>query len=123
MEYGLIPTIDQYAQNNDVMMRQVQPSNEIASLNNETKGVDNSNISAAIEEAKNINSSEVSETNTISQAQVSEFKEVVLTNLDFGYNDSSKDFYVKITRGDAEYQYPTDDMMKLKAYYLEQAQE
>ncbi len=41
MEYGLIPKIDQAAQNNQLLVQQVQPSNEIAKLKegNEPKEV------------------------------------------------------------------------------------
>ncbi|MDD2896781.1 MAG: flagellin [Aliarcobacter sp.] len=46
--------------------------------------------------------------------------EVILDNVRFGYNKSSKDFFVKVTRGDAEYKYPTEDMMKVKAYILQE---
>ncbi len=46
--------------------------------------------------------------------------EVILDNVKFGYNKSSKDFFVKVTRGDAEYKYPTEDMMKVKAYVLQE---
>jgi uncharacterized FlaG/YvyC family protein len=46
--------------------------------------------------------------------------EVILDNIKFGYNKKSKDFFVKITRGDIERKYPTEDMMKLKAYLLEE---
>jgi len=46
--------------------------------------------------------------------------EVILDNVKFGYNKSSKDFFVKVTRGDAEYKYPTEDMMKVKAYILQE---
>ena len=44
--------------------------------------------------------------------------EVTLSNTNFGFNDTSKDFYVKVTRGNTENQYPTEDMMRLKAYML-----
>lgn len=44
--------------------------------------------------------------------------EVLLDNVKFGYNKNSKDFYVKVTRGDAEYKYPTEDMMRIKAHIL-----
>lgn len=44
--------------------------------------------------------------------------EVILDNVRFGYNKSSKDFFVKVTRGDAEYKYPTEDMMRVKAFIL-----
>jgi uncharacterized FlaG/YvyC family protein len=47
-----------------------------------------------------------------------EKNEVILDNVRFGYNKSSKDFFVKVTRGDAEYRYPTEDMMRVKAHLL-----
>lgn len=53
----------------------------------------------------------------------SEKNEVILDNVKFGYNKSSKDFFVKVTRGDAEYKYPTEDMMKVKAYILQELEQ
>ena len=50
----------------------------------------------------------------------SDKNEVILDNVRFGYNKSSKDFFVKVTRGEAEYKYPTEDMMKVKAYILQE---
>ena len=50
----------------------------------------------------------------------SDKNEVILDNVKFGYNKNSKDFFVKVTRGDAEYKYPTEDMMKVKAYVLQE---
>lgn len=44
--------------------------------------------------------------------------EVILDNIRFGYNRTSKDFFVKVTRGEAEYKYPTEDMMRVKAQLL-----
>ena len=49
--------------------------------------------------------------------------EVILDNVRFGYNKSSKDFFVKVTRGEAEYKYPTEDMMKVKAYILQELEQ
>ena len=46
--------------------------------------------------------------------------EVILDNVKFGYNKDSKDFFVKITKSEAEYKYPTEDMMKMKAYFLQE---
>ena len=40
--------------------------------------------------------------------------EVILDNVKFGYNSKTNDFFVRITKGEAEFQYPTEDMMKLK---------
>jgi uncharacterized FlaG/YvyC family protein len=45
--------------------------------------------------------------------------EVILDNVKFGYNKNSRDFFVKITKGEAEYKFPTESMMKLKAHLLD----
>ncbi len=54
-----------------------------------------------------------------SQAE-SELNEVILDNVQFGYNRQSQDFFVKVKRGKAEYKYPTEDMMKVKASLLKE---
>ena len=51
---------------------------------------------------------------------ISDKNEVILDNVKFGYNKNSKDFFVKITRAEAEYTYPTEDMMKVKAFILQE---
>jgi len=45
--------------------------------------------------------------------------EVMLDNVKFGYNSDTKDFFVRITKGDMEYKYPTEDMMNLKKSLME----
>lgn len=52
-----------------------------------------------------------------------EKNEVILDNVKFGYNKQSQDFFVKVTRGEAEYKFPTEDMMRIKAHVLESIQE
>lgn len=47
--------------------------------------------------------------------------EVILDNVRFGYNTNSQDFFVKVTRGDSEYKFPTDEMMRIKAQMLVEA--
>ena len=47
--------------------------------------------------------------------------EVILDNVRFGYNLRSEDFFVKVTRGDAEYKFPTDEMMRIKAQMMIEA--
>lgn len=54
---------------------------------------------------------------------MSNTNEVILDNVRFGYNKSSKDFFVKVTRGEAEYKYPTEDMMKVKAFILQELEQ
>ena len=57
---------------------------------------------------------------TLGSEQIIEKNEVMLDNVRFGYNKSSKDFFIKITRAEAEYKYPTEDMMKVKAFILQE---
>jgi uncharacterized protein (UPF0335 family) len=45
---------------------------------------------------------------------VDETKEVMLDNVKFGFNEETKEFFVRVKKGDLEYQYPTEDMLKLK---------
>lgn len=56
--------------------------------------------------------------NAQAKNQVMDTNEVILDNVRFGYNKSSRDFFVKVTRGEAEYKYPTEDMMRVKAQLL-----
>lgn len=46
--------------------------------------------------------------------------EQILSSNNFGYNSESKDFYIKVERGESVNQYPTDEMMKLKVFMKEQ---
>ncbi len=115
MEYGLIPTIDQYSDNNQLLIQQVQPSNEIASAKLR-EGEDAKQIA----KANFLKPEETKDTKQVDPQTVSKYQEVVLTNLSFGFNDKSKDFYVKVVRGEMETQYPTDEMMRLKAYFIAQ---
>lgn len=123
MEYGLIPTINQYADNNQVLIQQVQPSSEITNAKlregDEAKDIAKSNFLKPKDEIQK--NGETQETKQVDAKTISQYQEVVLTNLNFGFNDKSKDFYVKAIRGEAENQYPTDEMMKLKAYLMAQS--
>ena len=120
MEYGLISRINQYADNNQVQIQQIQPSNEIAQLRNgdEARQLERETFLKGVDE-KSVE--EVSQTKEVSAQKVAQYQEVELTNLNFGYNSSSGDFYVKAIRGEAQNQYPTDEMMKLKAYFIAEA--
>ena len=69
-------------------------------------------------EVLEIQSSKIEESKDkkVDKADFSNYNEVKLTNLSFGYNEESKDFFIKVKRGDFEAQYPTDEMMRLKAH-------
>lgn len=45
--------------------------------------------------------------------------EIILDNVKFGYNSETNDFFVRIKKGDMEWKYPTEDMMKLKHALME----
>lgn len=123
MEYGLIPTINQYADNNQVMIKQVQPLSGIAELKNgdESRQITKDNFLKGVESPSSNDNKEVSETKSVTDQGISQYQEVVLTNLNFGFNDSSRDFFVRAIRGESQNQFPTDDMMKLKAFFTAQA--
>lgn len=111
MEYGLMPSIDQYADNKTLEIQKIQPSEESSKINQKNQLQQLQEI--AIDKEK-----EVSETKKIESQTQSSTYEVVLSNTNFGYNDKSKDFYVKVQRGDVENQYPTEQMMRMKAYMM-----
>ncbi len=114
MEYGIVPKINQFSDNKSLEIQKVQSSTK----SSETKSKDELQ---QIQEAVITKEKEVAETKKVENNQPSSAKyEVVLSNINFGFNDSSKDFYVKVERGNAENQYPTEDMMKIKAYLLNQ---
>ena len=112
MEYGLMPKIDQYSDNKALEIQKVQASSNSSEV--KTKESLEKVQQQAISKAK-----EASDIKEIKNEQNSSSKyEVVLSNMNFGYNDSSKDFFVKVERGSVENQYPTEEMMKMKAYML-----
>ena len=112
MEYGMMPKIDQFSDNKALEIQKVQSS----AKSSETKSKDELQ---QIQEAAITKEKEVSQTKKVENDTSSSNKyEVVLSNTNFGYNDSSKDFYVKVERGSAENQYPTEEMMRVKAYML-----
>jgi len=45
--------------------------------------------------------------------------EVILNNVQFGFNNKSKDFFVRITNGEEEHTFPTESMMAIKACLME----
>lgn len=112
MEYGMLPKIDQFSDNKALEIQKVQPSTKSSEVTTSEK-------LQQIQQDAISKQSEVSQSKKVENNSTSSSKhEVVLTNINFGFNDSSKDFYVKATRGNSENQYPTADMMRLKAYLL-----
>ena len=114
MEFGLIPVNLQLSQRINPTIEKIQPSNPTNSL---VDGLASNDF--IIEE--NLKKEEVDKTKQNTNKEFSKYQEVSLTNLNFGYNFESKDFFVKVARGLSESQFPTDDMMRLKAQLLSDA--
>ena len=56
--------------------------------------------------------------NANKQVEISD-NEVILDNVKFGYNSETNDFFVRVKKGNIEWKYPTEDMMKLKQALME----
>lgn len=100
MEIGRLPEIDNSKVNNEIKVKKVQETDE-------------KNKILPDEKYKNAKTNE----------SIESLNEVVLDNIKFGYNKDSQDFFIKVTRGEAEYKYPTEDMMKVKAHLNELIQD
>lgn len=109
MELGIRPNIDQFKENNAVQMQQVQQGSGSAktSEQKELQQIQKQSIEneKATSEASEVKNDAVNNSNF----------EVLISNTNFGYNGSSQDFFVKVARGNVENQYPTEDMMRVKA--------
>lgn len=116
MEVGNIPRFEQFENKIPQNVEAIKKIQETKLLTEEVKN-------------KNIDHPELIEEFTkTSQAKLQEAPkappiEFMISNVNFGYNPESKDFYVKVNRSDYMSQYPTDEMMKLKVYLMHLAQE
>ncbi|MBU3013643.1 hypothetical protein KO488_02655 [Poseidonibacter lekithochrous] len=111
MEYGLISNIDQFSDNKLLQAQQIQSINTSSKLDQQSKLEE-------VEKEVFLNTSSLSNVEKTTSEATKEHHEIVLTNTNFGFNDSSKDFFVKAVRGNSENQYPTEDMMRLKTYLM-----
>ncbi|MCG3718560.1 hypothetical protein ACOL2Y_00520 [Aliarcobacter butzleri] len=107
MEYGMVSKLSQFTDNKALEVQKVQTSSQSAEIKNRQ------NLESIQEKSKE--SSNVSQVQNEKSATSQKY-EVLLTNTNFGYNVNSRDFFVKVERGKVENQYPTEQMMKMKAY-------
>src|SRR5574344_1714435 len=96
MQIGKIPDIDNAKEN------VIQKNQKLSETKEESKLIDKDEYKKAL------------------STNVANKSEVIIDNITFGYNKESKDFFVKVTRGDVELKFSTEDMMRLKAYLLEE---
>lgn len=113
MEYGMVSKLSQFTDNKALEVQKVQTSSQSAEIKNRQ------NLESIQEKSKE--SSNVSQVQNEKSATSQKY-EVLLTNTNFGYNVNSRDFFVKVERGKVENQYPTEQMMKMKAYIQNQQQ-
>ena len=111
MEFGLIPKLDEFAFNSQQETQTINASKESREV------LEQPDIKEIIKQEREEKLEEASQKKEPDKSTYSEF---VLTNLNFGFNNESKDFFVKVQRGDIENQYPTDEMMRLKAYLMQE---
>ena len=111
MEYSLVSNINQFSDNKLLQAQQIQLIDTSSRLDQQSK----------LKEVEKEEFLSVGSTSNVQKTTSAETKvnhEVLLTNTNFGFNDSSKDFFVKAIRGNSENQYPTEDMMRLKSYLM-----
>ncbi|MDZ7818345.1 MAG: hypothetical protein U5K55_06895 [Aliarcobacter sp.] len=113
MEYGTIPKLNQFVETRALEVQKIQTSKDSSEIGNKDE-------LKQLQQDILVKAKEVSDVQKVKTEELSSASkyEVVLANMNFGYNDSSKDFYVKVARGNAENQYPTQEMMKMKAYLM-----
>jgi len=111
MEFGMIPQLNEFQADSVRKLEVVNKTNPTKMIESEKEPKEVLEIqSSKIEESKD---------KKVDKADFSNYNEVKLTNLSFGYNEESKDFFIKVKRGDFEAQYPTDEMMRLKAHLMQ----
>lgn len=98
MDIGRIPEIEQAKVNYNLKTEIVQASQE-------------SNIINPDEEYKDL------------KKDLYNYNEVVLDNRQFGYDDEAEQLYIKIQKGNEEITYPSEEMLKLKAFMMNKAEE
>lgn len=111
MEVGNIPKFEQFANFSQTKTERVQQTHETSLLNEEVQNRNIQNPELVREMVQSKATKKVEPT-------VKEPLEFIISNVNFGYNAESKDFYVKVNRSDYFAQYPTDEMMRLKAYLM-----
>lgn len=112
MEFGLRPKMVEFDFDSQQQTQIVNASKESRTVQEHP---------SLVEVIKREQKEAIDDTKDVSKnsSRFANFNEFALTNFNFGFNNDSHDFFVKAIRGEAENQYPTDDMMRLKAYLQE----
>ncbi len=113
MQLGHIAVIEHYQDNLDSKVHQVK---EVDTQNDLSINQNHKNVVEG--EEKTPESKALSNISKEKLAQLKEYKQSPVANVSFGYNTASEDFFVRVLRGKVKNQYPTDDMMRAKAYLI-----
>jgi small-conductance mechanosensitive channel len=73
-------------------------------------------------EEHNVNPDEKYKNVQESQNKISQ-NEVILDNVKFGFNSKTKDFFVRVSKDGLEYQFPTEQIMRLKEHLHDELEE
>ncbi len=114
MEVGNIPRFEQFQNFTIKKVEKASPTDPTFLLKDglEAKGI--------VEGIQSVQEKKDVDININPSKHFGKFTEVKLYNSNFGFNDGTKDFFVKVER-DAfvDSKYPTDEMLRLKAYLQE----
>ena len=95
MQLGRLEMIDQSQVEYVAKISKIQEADQKAKIDPDEKYKDNASI------------------------KIEKSNEILLDNVKFGYNEETNEFFVRIKKGNKEYQYPTEDMFKLKKSLME----
>lgn len=111
MEVGNIPKFEQFSNFTVDKVQKISQTDPSFLLKNGAEEIQGTQTPLEIERSKNIQS----------QLSPSDYfgklTEVNLYNLNFGFNESSHDFFIRVSRGAfVDNKYPTDEMIRMKIY-------
>lgn len=111
MEVGNIPKFEQFQNQSIKKAEKVIQTDSSFLLKNGLEAKELVQGTQSVQEKKEI------VTHQNPENSLTSFTEVKLYNSNFGFNDSSKDFFVKVARDTfIDSKYPTDAMMRLKVH-------
>ncbi len=111
MEVGNIPKFEQFPQLSTHKVKGILKTDPSFLLKDELE----TNEIIKKDQVKKQDSSQISDVKA--NSKFSSFKEAILPSSNFGFNEESEDFFVKVTRNAfVDNKYPTDEMMRMKLY-------
>lgn len=91
----------------------IQNSNQNESIENK-KTNEMSKVNANFKELSSENLKQIEDN---SKGVKNKF-EVELSQINFGYNDKTKDLFIKVSKGGVDRQYPTEEILRIKEFVI-----